>query len=368
MKNIKSLPLGLITLIACCTGCGSSQQQQIDVQDSTKGFCISDQLKKTTEIITVKESPIVEQLTLSGKIEYNENDLVTFRSLLLGVVDRVDFELGDQVKKGQVLATIKSTEIQSLFQQKNAQQNQINLLAKLLVTKKDLLKDGMISEPEMLQVEHELESAKIELKRINQSLQLYHAVGEGTFQILAPKNGYIIQKDISQGQIITQESNPLFSISNLKEVWVMLNVYASNLRFIKTGDQVKVRTIAYPDQVYTGKIDKIYNVFDANEHVMKARVVLENQNLNLMPGLSADIIIDKIKSEETALAIPNKSLVFSNNENFMVVYKGDCQLEAKKLAIISSNEEVTYVSNKLEANEKVIGSNALLIFEQIKGL
>jgi len=101
---------------------------------------------------------------------------------------------------------------------------------------------------------------------------------------------------------------------------------------------------------------------------MKARVVLENQNLNLMPGLSADIIIDKVKSEETALAIPNKSLVFSNNENFMVVYKGDCQLEAKKLDVISSNEEVTYVSNKLAENEKVIGSNALLIFEQIKGL
>ena len=52
----------------------------------------------------------------------------------------------------------------------------------------------------------------------------------------------------------------------------------------------------------------------------------------------------------------------------MVVYKGDCQLEAKKLDVISSNEEVTYVSNKLAENEKVIGSNALLIFEQIKGL
>src|SRR5690606_1365604 len=108
----------------------------------------------------------------------NENDLVTFRSLLLGIVEKVDFELGDQVKTGQVLAVIKSTEIQSLFQQQKSQENQINLLSKLLHTKKDLLNDGMISEPEMLQVEHELESAKLELRRINQSLQLYHAVGE----------------------------------------------------------------------------------------------------------------------------------------------------------------------------------------------
>src|SRR5690606_28684547 len=261
--------------------------------------------------------------------------------------------------------TIKSTEIQSLFQQKNAQQNQINLLAKLLVTKKDLLKDGMISEPEMLQVEHELESAKIELKRINQSLQLYHAVGEGTFQILAPKNGYIIQKDISQGQIITQESDPLFSISNLKEVWVMLNVYASNLRFIKTGDQVKVRTIAYPDQVYTGKIDKIYNVFDANEHVMKARVVLENQDLNLMPGLSADIIIDKNNTQGSAFAIPNAAKVFSNNKEYVVVYKNNCSMSVRQINPVGSNEEYTFVKEKFAADEKVITTNSLIIFEQI---
>ncbi|OYD45010.1 hypothetical protein CHU00_14235 [Sphingobacterium cellulitidis] len=368
MKILKALPSVIITLIVCCTGCGNSQKQHFSETDSVKQFCINPQLKKSTEIVGVEEGPIIEQLTLSGKIEYNENDLVTFRSLLLGVVEKVDFELGDQVRKGQVLATIKSTEIQSLFQQKKAQENQINLLSKLLVTKRDLLKDGMISEPELLQVEHELESSKIELNRINQSLQLYHAVGEGTFQILAPKNGYIIQKDISQGQIITQESDPLFSISNLKEVWVMLNVYASNLRYIKTGDQVKVKTIAYPDQIYTGKIDKIYYVFDANEHVMKARVVLENQNLNLMPGLSADIIIDKQRKDEKAFAIPNKALVFSNNEYYMLLYKDDCHIEPQKVDIIASNEEFTYVRNKLAGSNQIIASNALLIFEQLKDL
>jgi len=368
MKNIKRFPIVFITTLVCCFGCNSSQQQQEKLINEEKQFCLNDHLKESTDIIEAKETAIVEQLTLSGKIEYNENDLVTFRSLLLGVVERVDFELGDQVKRGQVLAIIKSTEIQSLFQQQKVQQNQIDLLSKLLITKRDLLKDGMISAPEMLQVENELGNAKIELNRINQSLQLYHAFGDGTFQILAPKNGYIIQKDISQGQIITQDSEVLFSISNLKEVWVMLNVYASNLRYIKTGDHVKVRTIAYPDQVYTGKIDKIYNVFDANEHVMKARVVLENQNLNLMPGLSADIIIDKERSNETALAIPNKALVFSNNENFMLVYNSDCKIEAKKVDIIASNEEVTYVAEALGKDEKIIGSNVLLIFEQLRDL
>ncbi|CAM2747403.1 efflux RND transporter periplasmic adaptor subunit [Weeksella virosa] len=128
---------------------------------------------------------------MPGKIEYDENDLVSFRSLLDGVVDNVNFELGDYVKKGQVLATIKSSQIQELYQQQRFFQNQITLLNKQISTKKELLNDGMISAPEVLESEHELASAKIELERIKQTLQLYRAVGQDAFQILAPK------KDIS---------------------------------------------------------------------------------------------------------------------------------------------------------------------------
>ncbi len=363
---IKKIPFNVLVL-SCgllFSACSSEESHPTEPQKNSP-YCLSKELKNTTDILAVHKSPITEQLLMPGKIEYDENDLVSFRSLLDGVVDNVNFELGDYVKKGQVLATIKSSQIQELYQQQRFFQNQITLLNKQISTKKELLNDGMISAPEVLESEHELASAKIELERIKQTLQLYRAVGQDAFQILAPKNGYIIQKSISSGQSITSDSDALFSISNLKKVWVMVNIYASNLKYVKTGDLVKVKTIAYPDQIYTGKIDKIYNVFDDNEHVLKARVVLENQNLNLMPGLSADIIINKNTSDRNAFAIPNDALIFFNNKNYLVTYKNDCTLEAKKVTPISNNEEWTYIEEDLASDEKVIGSNALLIFEQL---
>ena len=145
----------------------------------------------------------------------------------------------------------------------------------------------------------------------------------------------------------------------------MVNIYASNLRYVHVGDRVHVRTIAYPDKLYPGRIDKIYNVFDDKEHVFKARVILENQDLHLMPGLSADIIIDKKNQLKSAYAIPNKAIVFSNNKQYIVVYKDDCDLECRKVTVIGSNEEYAFIQEKLAANEKVIGSNTLLIFEQL---
>ena len=354
-----------VLLVLILSGCRESQEPVQEVNGEKDSFCLNGAFKDKTTIVSVEERPITEQLTLSGKIECNENDLVAFRSLLEGSVERVQFELGDYVRKGQVLAIIRSAQIQELYQEKRNQENQIKLLTNQIKTKREMLQDGLFSAPELLEMEHELEHAKIELEKIIQALALYRSVGSNAFQVLAPKDGYIIQKSISVGQNVVSDSDPLFSISNLKEVWVMVNIYASNLRYINVGDNVKVRTIAYPDQVYAGKIDKIYNVFDDDEHVLKARVVLQNATLKLMPGLSADIIIDKNSNQGNAFAIPNNAVVFHNDQEHIVVYKDDCHLKTQRITKLGSNEEYTFIAEKLEAGEKVVVSNALLIYEEL---
>lgn len=363
--NVRCLAAFIASLFLV-TSCGGNAAQDDGEQTPAKrNFCLSAQMKNSVEIIEVSKQVVSEQLSLSGKIEYNENDLTVFRSLLDGLVADVKFELGDHVRKGQVLATITSSQIQELHQQKRYQENQIVLLEKQLKSKNEMAADGLLAMTEVLASEHELTSARIELDRVNQSLALYKATDQGAFHILAPRNGYIIQKSISAGQSITAESEPLFSLSNLEEVWVMVNIYASNLRYVHVGDHVRVRTIAYPDQFYDGKIDKIYNVFDDNEHVLKARVVLANKNLKLMPGLSADILIDMSNGAEMAAAIPNKAKVFNNNKEYIVVYKGDCQLEIREIASVGQNEEYTFIADTLATGERILGTNALLVFEEI---
>lgn len=363
--NIKPFYLGIAISMYLLQACQTVGNESTEVSQEKKPFCLNDKLKETTKIQVVQDLPVEEQLTLPGKIEYNENDLVAFRSLLGGLVEKVNFELGDYVQENQVLATVRSTQIQELQQQQKFQKNQIDLLRQQVASKRELATDGLLAIPELLEAEHDLESAIIELDRIEQGLQLYRAVGAGMFQILAPKNGYIIQKSISKGQSLTEDSDPLFSISNLKQVWVMVNIYASNLRYVHVGDEVKVRTIAYPDQLYNGKIDKIYNVFDDDEHVIKARVVLDNQNLMLMPGLSADILINRRSDLGVARAIPKQSRVYYNNKEYVVVYKSDCELEAREVTILASNEEYYFVQEQFGKDERLLASNVLLVFEQL---
>lgn len=344
----------------------SCKKGEIKSQEITENFCLSKQLKKTTVIEPILESSIYEQVILTGKVEYNENDLVAYKSLLQGSVIKVNFELGDYVKQGEVLALVKSAEIQGMDQEQKSIQNQINLLKRQLETRKQLLKDGLASAPEVSELEFELKAAKIESEKISNTLKMYRSLGNGQFQIVAAKSGYIVQKDISVGKSITSDSDEtLFSISNLNQVWIMVNIYANNLKYVKVGDQVKVKTVAFPDRLYSGKIDKIYNVFDNDEHVTKARVVLENQDLELKPGLSADIIIDKDNAVGNAFAIPKNALIFENNKNYIVIYKNDCSMEIRKVTPFASNEEFVYVKERFTAEEKVIASNTLIIFEEL---
>ena len=224
MKKTFYLITAFTFLLSSC----SKQETKEETPQETK-FCLNEQLKKTTQIVEVNEQPIHEQLTLSGKVDYNENDLVAFKSLLQGVVDKVNFELGDYVRQGQVLAVVKSNEVLDLMQEKRYLQNQVDLIRKQIKSKKELLHDGMVSQPEVIEAEHELQANQIEIDKINATLKMYRAVGNGQFQILAPKNGYIVQKGMSVGQSIVADSDDdLFSISNLKQVWVMVNIYANN--------------------------------------------------------------------------------------------------------------------------------------------
>ena len=84
--------------------------------------------------------------------------------------------------------------------------------------------------------------------------------------------------------IRSDNSTGLFTISDLKNVWVMANVYESNISFVKMGDSVNITTLSYPGKIFRGKIDKIMNVLDPSNKVMKLRIVLANPGYLVKTG------------------------------------------------------------------------------------
>src|SRR5690606_17779260 len=158
----------------------------------------------------------------------------------------------------------------------------------------------------------------------------------------------------------------LFTVSGLNDVWVMANVYATDMQLVQQGMDVQIRTLAYPGEIFHGRISALPQVFDSQERVLKARIVISNENLRLKPGMSADIAVAR-RTGETAVALPADAVIFDDNQYFAVVYGGDCDLQLRRISLVARDNRWCFVSDGLKAGECVIIENHLLIYEKIKG-
>ncbi|KFF15780.1 efflux RND transporter periplasmic adaptor subunit [Flavobacterium hydatis] len=361
MKKLILLPiLGLMLVY----GCGKKEAIKDTKEEK---FCIDKDLKEKITIEPVQKRAVSESINLTGNITYNNDHVVQFNSLVEGIITKTTFSLGDYVKKGQVLAEIKSTELNGMQSESKSLQSQLSVAQRQLQATKSMFDDGIASQKDLMQAQSELDVLKSSLENVRANLAMFSASSErAVFQIKAPTEGYVVAKNISPGMQITEGSEPLFTISDLKEIWVLVNVYTSNLKNVTENMLVDVTTPAYPGEIFKGKITMLAKVFDADEHVLKARIVMENKNLKLKPGMTADIIIDKSLGGEMLAAVPAKAAIFDNNRDYILIYKDDCTIETREINPTIKNNNWIYFDKGVKEGEMIITKNHLLIHERLK--
>jgi cobalt-zinc-cadmium efflux system membrane fusion protein len=311
---------------------------------------------------------VTENIPLTGSVETNPDKVVHFTSLVGGIIANTYFSLGDKVTKGEVLADLSSTELGSLQTERRNLESRIGVARKKLESVRAMFEDGISSQKELMEAQSELDVLLSENQKVTAHLRLFSASPEkGVFQIRAPASGVITAKSIAAGTPVSGGGEPLFTISDLSEVWVMVNVYATNVRNIGEGMEVSIRTLSYPGEIFKGQITAISQIYDNEARVLKARVVLPNTSLKLKPGMLVDVAALKHQKTE-ALSIPTKAVVFDDNQHFVVVYKSPCKQEIRKVEILARNNETTFLSAGLGQGEQVICKNQLLVYEHVRNL
>ncbi len=361
MNTTRYIAVIYLSAFMIFTGCKDKKQEN----ETEKAYCISKELKKDIKLVKAEILPIEESITLTGEVESNSDKTVPFVSLVDGIVTDTYFSLGDYVRKGQVLATVKSTAVNEMQDDTQTLQAQLAVAKRKLSSVEAMYKDDIASQKDLQEARSEVAILQSNISKTRKNMQLYSA-GGNTLQIKAPADGYVISKNVSKGMPVTAGGDQLFTISNLEPVWVMANVYATNMRNVYVDQPVVVKTLAYPDESFAGKIDNISQVFNENERVLKAKIIMDNNGMKLRPGMSADVILPINPQNKSALAIPAKALIFDNNQSYVVVYKKDCELEIRPVTEIASNSRYIYVEGNLKPGETIIASNGLLIYENMK--
>lgn len=240
--------------------------------------------KKTSLLMGVETEPVryrglFKEIHTVGKIDYNEGSVSYIASRVSGRVDHIfaDFT-GIQIKKGDHLAEIYSPDLfvaQDVLLQaiKNIEQGVDETTfakAALELTRQKLLLLGILPE-QLLQLEK------------NRTISTH-------LTIFAPIGGTIIEKNLRSGQYV-KEGDMLFKIANLDPIWLYLDIYESDLGWVRLGQTVEVRLEAYPNEIFQGKVSFIDSFLDDKTRTVRARVNLKNPDKKMKPAMYASALI-----------------------------------------------------------------------------
>ena len=357
-----TIKMSLVKLTTCylvlsLAACGEKQQEEV-----RQPYIVPDSLMNTLKIDTVKTSNLSYSTKFNGMVDFNTDKVVNVFPLITGNVQDVKVMPGDFVTKGQVLGVVKSAEVANYnLALINAQSNE-RLAKKQLDQQRDLFKSGLASQVDITSAESNYEQAVGARIAAEKVLSINGNNKNGEFFIKSPISGFVVQKNVTNGMSIrTDNSTALFNISDLQNVWVQANVYEENIGKVHEGDPVDVTTISYPDKVFKGKINKLMNVLDPTSKVMKMRVVLDNPGYLLKPQMFATVTVNRTEQKQST-AISSSALIFDHSQYYVIVVTGKKNVQIRSVEVLSINGRTAYIKSGVTPGERLIGSNALLIY------
>lgn len=359
MKNY-IIPVFLMLVFFSCSG-----KKEETVPQAKKGFELSNTMLQSISLAKVEKQYIEDDYSFYGKISADKNSYIDVYPLVGGNVLSVNVELGDYVKKGEVLATIRSTELAEIQKDVSDAKTDLVIAQNNVRVAKEMYEGRLNTEKDVLEAKSQLQKAQDQLQRASAVSTVYNVRKGNIYSVVAPISGYIVQKNINKDmQLRSDRSDNIFDVANTANVWAIMNVNESDIDKISLGMKAEVSTLSYPDKIFHGKIDKIFKIIDPQTNAMQARVVLDNANGLLIPESKATI---KVTSSENnrALTVPSNAVIFDDNRSFVVIFKSRTDVKIKEIKILKQTGNTTYVSEGLSEGEQVITNNQLLIYRSL---
>ena len=360
-QNILScfLLMMIVVLFMAC------QSENAKPDEGKQGYIIPDSLLQTLTIATAQTKPLENAITLVGMVDFNQDKQVNIFPLVSGNVQDIKVQLGDYVTEGQILCTVKSSEMAGYSNNLVVAETNLTATKKQLDATKDLFSSGLASQLDITNAQVNYDQAVAQLEMVKRILKINGNNTQGDYVIKSPISGFIVQKNITNNTAIRADNgNNLFTISDLKDVWVQANLYEANIPKVHVGDSVEVTTLSYPDRIFKGKVDKILNVLDPTSKVAKVRITLPNSDYALKPQMFANARVINKDNRQT-ICIPKSALIFMDSKHYVLLYKGNGRAVITPVQKLNDLGDKVFLQSGVKEGDKLIASYALQIYDQL---
>lgn len=341
----------------------NSQQGSGDVSSSPPSQRAPVRLSPTQQQLigvtygTVEKRDLTRNIHTVGRVEYDERKLTLVALKTAGWVQDlyVDYT-GELVKKGQPLFTIYSPDLVTAQEE--------YLLA--LRTRKGL-KDSRVPEA----VESAESLARVSRNRLRlwdltqQQIRALEETGESKLYqtMYSPAGGFVIEKMVYKGQRV-EAGMTLYKIADLSTIWVHADIYEYQIPFIRKGQEAAITLTYYPGKQWRGTVDYIYPYLDTQTRTNKVRFIFPNPELQLKPGMYADMDLKVGLGEQ--LSVPESAVLHSGMRKLVFINHGQGRLEPREVTLGVKADGYWEVLNGLQAGEQIATSGNFLIDSESK--
>jgi multidrug efflux pump subunit AcrA (membrane-fusion protein) len=182
--------------------------------------------------------------------------------------------------------------------------------------------------------------------------------------IHSPFDGTVIQIGAREGQYVTPQTE-LYVLADLSKVWVIAQVYESDLPWVSEGDPVDMQLTAIPGETFKGHLSYIYPYAEAETRTIKVRLVFDNPDRKLKPEMFANVTIHT-RQQANAVTVPSEAIVRSGDHERLFVVTGPGKFEPRMVTTGLTADGLTQVLSGVEAGERVVTSSQFLIDSESK--
>lgn len=315
----------------------------------TESYTMSEDAIKLANIttITVGKGNANKELRLNGKVQVDERNAYSQSTHIPGRIEKLSINFtGEKVSRGQTLATVYSPE--------------------LVTAQEELLQAASIkeSQPELFAAAKEkLRNWKIGDSQINRILSTGKAIQR--FPISADVNGIVTEKMVELGDYL-ERGMPIYEISDLSKVWVLFDLYESDLNWVKEGSKISYTINSLPGETFEGTISFVDPLINAQTRVASARVEVSNKDGKLKPEMFASGVIKNNASatETQEIVIPKSAVLWTGKRSVVYIkesLEGKSGFTLREVVLGPALGDSYIVAEGLNAGEEIVNNGTFTV-------
>jgi membrane fusion protein, heavy metal efflux system len=320
---------------------------------------------------SVQSRQLSTELAVQGRLEYSPDRYVKISSPLNGVVRSVHGKLGNGVSRDESLLTIESPEIITTYAQLTESEADRNLAIRSRDMVRDLYQAKALPKKDLDHAEAEAKRTEADYQRIRERLLVLKVAESelnrpaadrkitGRFELKAPFDGVIVEKNVSVGQLIDLAES-LYTVANTDLLQAVGDIYERDLRMVRVGMPVTVTVDFVPNQRFSGVIRYIGDVVDPTSRTVKIRCDVTNRNHQLKADMFARISVE-IGSHGHVVAVPLKAVIRLAEKSYVFVQHSREVFERREVQLGSTFGELVEVLEGLESGDQIAVEGSLLL-------